>query len=986
MPMRPLFLFLVILLSSPSAPAQVVSFTNYTTREGLLSDIVNTIVQDSRGYLWAGTWEGISVFDGITFRNLTPADGLPSTYVNCLTELRSEPGTMAAGMNLDGICLIRDFRVTPMRVGPSAEANRVLSLMEDSRGVLWCGTAAGLFRIHHGEASHFKPETRLGQVGTLLEAPDSTVWFLSDSGLHHYDPGKDLLVRVQFPVPAGGAVHLLAPASGGRLWAASTDGSVVLIERGRVLRHFRIGVTPAFFLFDDRKGHLWTRAGTELLQFPADDVRDESAVRYRAENGIDGTYAASALLDREGSIWFGGKGITRLHGDRLVRFPSAVAPRNPYTSIAGDMSGRLWSLQGGDLVEMRRRDEHRWSMFRHRLTRPNPLVVTTGRDGLIWVGFQNGDLEAYRATGGAEGPSVLELRQALRGASYAHGGNLSAVTIDGRGRAWVGLTPKGIAVLDPDARPPIVRFFAAADSFPMYSVRVILEDRNGNIWAGEFGRGLAILRGGIEGGTGWAFATRDHGLPDNSIRSLAEGPDGSVWIGTRYGGLARFKDGKYSRVGFREGLRSNAIWGIASDSAGVWLATGAGVGLVPRGYRDSVVMIAEYPRTQVSSIVPLAGGRIATATNEEIGILRSFPDPPSSVPPTVHITRASVDGRPATGQKSDPYAHTENHWVFDFVGISLAAPSAVRYQYRLEGAESEWHPPTAQRTIAYSALAPGSYRFTVRAVSGDGVPSREPAVWSFRIDPPFWAAWWFRGLAGLAVAGAGIAVYSARVRQLKKDQEAQREFSRRLIAFQEKERERIGAELHDGLGQELLVVKNGLDRVAGSAADRPELAGALGQLSDMVHSTLREVRDISYDLHPHTLDRLGLRRALESVAARFAASSDIAITATVEEVDGVLSKEKEINLFRIAQECLNNLLRHSGARTARVTVRRIGDSVELVVEDDGQGFDPAAAGSGGGRGGFGLPGMRERARLLGGTMTVRTGVGAGTTITTRIPA
>jgi signal transduction histidine kinase len=260
-----------------------------------------------------------------------------------------------------------------------------------------------------------------------------------------------------------------------------------------------------------------------------------------------------------------------------------------------------------------------------------------------------------------------------------------------------------------------------------------------------------------------------------------------------------------------------------------------------------------------------------------------------------------------------------------------------------------------------------------------------PASWSFVIAPPFWAEWWFRGLVGLAAAGGVLAFFSARVRQLKREQEAQREFSRRLIAFQEKERERIGAELHDGLGQELLVVKNGLDRAAGVAGGHTDLAGSLHQLSEMVHATLREVRDISYDLHPHTLDRLGLRRAIESVAARFAAASDITITAEVEDVDGILSKEKEINLFRVAQECLNNVLRHSGARTARVTVRRLPAAVELTVEDDGKGFDAAGARPGDERGGFGLSGMRERARLLGGTWSVRTGSGAGTTITTTIP-
>lgn len=245
-----------------------------------------------------------------------------------------------------------------------------------------------------------------------------------------------------------------------------------------------------------------------------------------------------------------------------------------------------------------------------------------------------------------------------------------------------------------------------------------------------------------------------------------------------------------------------------------------------------------------------------------------------------------------------------------------------------------------------------------------------------------------RNLEGEVIGLVGV---SRDISSHKKMEEAVREslvhqkFARQLIDSQELERKRIAAELHDHLGQKLLLVKNHM-LLASRAAHQGDPAVDLDEALALVTESLQDVREISHSLRPHLIDELGLSKSVESMVRRLARSSGLAATTDIEPVDRLLSKDAEINLYRIAQESLNNVVKHSGAEEATVVLRRMGHSVLLRVVDGGCGFDVDALTRGAERhASFGLMIMAERANMAGGELELKSGPGLGTTLTVILP-
>jgi signal transduction histidine kinase len=230
-----------------------------------------------------------------------------------------------------------------------------------------------------------------------------------------------------------------------------------------------------------------------------------------------------------------------------------------------------------------------------------------------------------------------------------------------------------------------------------------------------------------------------------------------------------------------------------------------------------------------------------------------------------------------------------------------------------------------------------------------------------------------------------VLAWKYRVAQLKHANELQHAFSRELIASQERERKRIAGELHDSLGQHLVVIKNlallSLDGQISDQTSRPRME----EICDAAAQALSEVREISYNLRPYQLDRIGLTKAIEAVVRRAADATTIMFHTDIDSIDAVLKADSEINFYRIVQECLNNVVKHSQATVADVTVRRSASRLLLCVQDNGKGFTPdGTIRRDGTQGGFGLLGILERAELLGGKMSSRSAPGQGTTITVEI--
>jgi signal transduction histidine kinase len=164
--------------------------------------------------------------------------------------------------------------------------------------------------------------------------------------------------------------------------------------------------------------------------------------------------------------------------------------------------------------------------------------------------------------------------------------------------------------------------------------------------------------------------------------------------------------------------------------------------------------------------------------------------------------------------------------------------------------------------------------------------------------------------------------------------------------------------------------------------DAPRAAAQLAEISTGVSQTLDEVRQIAANLHPYQLDRLGLTKALKAMAQRVAEAAHLDLVTALDNIDGLFAPATEINLYRIVQESLNNIVKHAAATEASVRIERDGPRVTVTVHDNGRGFAPHAPGDG--KGGFGLTGMTERAHLLGGALDIDSAPGEGTTVTLRI--
>jgi signal transduction histidine kinase len=226
-----------------------------------------------------------------------------------------------------------------------------------------------------------------------------------------------------------------------------------------------------------------------------------------------------------------------------------------------------------------------------------------------------------------------------------------------------------------------------------------------------------------------------------------------------------------------------------------------------------------------------------------------------------------------------------------------------------------------------------------------------------------------------------------RVLQLQREQAVQRAFSQQLIARQESERARIAAELHDSLGQRLVVINNLAllsmrPRRNGSSASDPN---AMEEISAEASQAIQETREISYNLRPFQLDRLGLTKAIEGMLQTISSASGLDISSELENVDDAFPDALRINFYRIVQESLNNIMKHAHATKVHVYIRRNKERIILSIRDNGKGFVAGSRSAAGGKSGFGLTGMTERAHSLGGSLRVSSTPGHGTMTNVEIP-
>jgi len=966
---------------------------------GLPQNSVRAVLQSRDGYLWVGTLDGLARFDGVRFTVFTKANspGLPGNRTTVLYE--DGDGDLWVGLEDGGLARYRQGSFTSFGAPHGLPGKPIRSISRDEQGNLWVLTGYQLLRWEEGQFRPRLPQSAIGPASRLTGGNrPGVIWATNENGLQIFSRGKLTTLNLSNGLPSL-RINQVDEDQHGSWWLATEDAGLVKLRDGKVVRVYterdglprnRVSPGPGPFSSplarEDRKGNLWVNGVGPWLG----RLKDGLFTAYPSSDslwphsrppvpGLPASHINALIEDEEGNLWIGTEGIGLIRArEQIVNVLSTqhgLQTGNIYP-ICEDHTGAVWlgtwdqgltCLKAGAVTNFTLPEPHRFA-----------TALCEDRAGRLWVGtfggtviFENGAISKAEVPAGLSNQSV------------------SAICQDRSGTLWFGVERGLFGYQNGE-----LSFYSERDGLAAGSISVIIEGRADRLWIGSLGGLTQLAHGRFR-----TWTERD-GLPSNHVRALYEDGEGILWIGTYDGGLGRLKEGRFTRYTTKEGMFDNGVFQILEDGRGnFWMSSNRGIHRVSKrelneladGRRRTITAIS-YGKSDGMLNVECNGGRwpggVKTGdgklwfpTQDGVAIINPEAMPTNPQPPPAVIEAFVLDREPQSLQRPVRVPPGKSNIEIQFTGLSLVNSERLQFKYRLTGWDDDWVEASTRRTAYYSHVAPGRYTFTVLAANSDGVWNESGASLALIVLSAWYETWWFRALVVAAFASVAFAFYRARIVRLQREQAAQHEFSRGLIQSQEQERKRIAAELHDSLGQNLLVIKN---RAAMAKNPGASASQELDEIARLAGQSIEEVREISQNLRPYQLDRLGLTRALHGLVKKVSSSSELKCAADITPVDRVFSSEAETNLFRIVQEALNNVLKHSGATEARVVVERNEKQVRLLIEDNGRGFDWRAKQSEAAHG-MGLSGIAERVWILHGHLAIDSAPGQGTRLKIEVP-
>jgi PAS domain S-box-containing protein len=818
------------------APAERLPIKAYTSADGLGSNYVSYVMRDSRGFLWFCTRDGLSRFDGSRFvtyqvgdKNappgieyiletrggiywITTTGGLyrfdPNSPINKPTTGTSRPSLNAKWMGdwraflyedhsgnvwSGGAALYRmreeDEKVSFDRVDLNLPADlsgefSVRSAYEGQDGSLWLVTTWGLVRrLPDGREVFYSVESsRRDALASALGDRDGRIWVGRASGVYVIKPESldelaqlggltvrklDDLARtrphgekqVRLPEKPGEIIKFadlerhtdgkfLYQTSDGHVWISAGDGVVEYDGRSFHPHTAAQGLLKGIGrMVEDTSGNLWLEWSTGVFRL---DRR--GLTTFDLADGLKTPTIFALIESRDGKLYaasenfflsqFDGKGF------QTIRPPLPLNARGSWTSnlVLQDHTGEWWILTNEKL--------YRFAASRDfsDLARQRPLAAYTSRDGLksdemfhifedskgdLWVSVRGSSSEQCGLSRWNRATERFYTFAAAEG--FPSGKSPCSFTEDRNGNLWLGFYEGGLA------RYASGRFneFTTADGLPNGLITALHLDRQGRLWAASALGGLSRVDDPAAAHPRFVNYSTDNGLASNNVRSITEDLYGNIYAGTARGVEKLSPDAtRINHYSVKDGLAGDFVNVAFRDRGGaLWFGT-------PNGLSR---LIPEAEGNTSAPTVWLGGLRIAGENR--------------SVPELGAAEIVDLELAPA-----------QNNLQIDFFGIDFNAGETLRYQYMLEGADKGWNAPTEQRTVNYSNLAPGSYRYLIRAVNGEGVASVRPASVSFRVLAPIWRRWWFLMIATFVIASAIFAFARSRYQRLKALRESENRF------------------------------------------------------------------------------------------------------------------------------------------------------------------------------------------------------------------
>ena len=950
--------------SAPDGLLSGYSLTSWQDESGRPLGSVYAIEQDLDGYLWIGTDGGLLRFDGWRFTPWERLSDTPAADSSVRALYMTKDGRLLVGFaNRAGVGQVRDGELVRYDEGLEG-LGAVTELVEDGRGVKWAIADRTLYTLHSDRWQKVRLpwKAREGQVQDLYVSRGGRLWVGTRWGVFEH-----LEATNGFRLVSDEHVWGLAEDASGRMWTSDIVAGFRELGASAPPRHSVEGA--GFRLTYDQQDHLWVGTFGHGLWLVKRQGQTFTIERAALSTGLSSNSVQSMIVDRDGNVWVGTTlGLHRFTKRMLtpledVGFVLAVQPWDNGQVLAGTTNGLVrLEAEGG-----------RWRQVRLGSAMPDIRSLYRDPQGTLWVGASDG---LWRFRDGRLRQVRLPSRSDML---------VLSVSPDPRGGLWLGdgewLYRWNGRTLDPLALPP-----SSADLTRLTSVRA---DRSGRVWLGFDGK--AIGRLDVDGAfrvlgpsEGW------EAHPNQTLHAVYEDADGVVWLGTSHG-LHRLSGGRTTSVGRAQGLPNDRVWAIVEDrERRLWLSLDRGL---VRLERDEIAkaVAAQPHRVRYRIYDPrdgLAGAPIGiiNATQEADGSLwfvrgggvthvnpQELLDAAPELGP-IRIEEAVANDRRLTPSGDTSLPPGTRRLEVSYTALAVGSTERVHFRYKLEGFDTDWVDAETRRTAFYTNLSPRAYRFRVEAQSEEGTWHTSAAAWNFTIEPAIYETNAFYAFCGFAALGSVWLLWNFRLRLIR------RQFSLMLA-----ERARLSREIHDTLLQSLLGVALQFDGIATALGPSSNAArDQLVRVRRQVEAYIREARQSIWDLRSPILETRDLATALREYARDAIGESGVRFTSAIAGNQVIPSPKIENQLLRIGREAITNAVRHSRARRVHLELTFDEASVTLRITDDGCGFDGDRWFAETSRH-YGLTTMRERAEELGGTLTIATAVGRGTSIEAVIP-
>ncbi len=739
-------LFFLFFLLAQNVHGQMFNFRVFGAAEGLIQSQVHTILEDNDGYMWFGTVNGISVFDGREFRSLTVKDGLAANFI--LSGAKDKEGNLWFG-HRNGMLTKYNWQTKKLEKIYLSESLRdststkITSLFTDKEGRLWIATEGWGAYYFEGDSLrqlNMKNGLATNNVSAISQDIQGRIWLGTDSLISLYDPAVNQFDTLKLKNKDNeiSVTAFLSDFNGQMLIGA--QGSGLYLYRPDLHKTYLVTKSEELFdrkisaIFQDHSGRIWL--SSEFSGVAYSTKIKENKITFKlmtTANGLPFDGNNIITEDREGNLWFGtsGRGAAQLRDRRFELWtPGENEEEKSVWSIFIDSKGNHWFGTGDGVIVLNKNAQKILQFKEYEGKRLNDIFIirqdntgkiwfTSNLSGLYYVDLQRKKIHPFTL------PDTLG----------AH--NISCVEFDQQKNIWLGGPHLGLYKYNPVSKKYKNMLLPNKD-YTKNIMNISFKDSKSVLWFG-------LINGGLYKYDGRHFS-RVHNAP-NSISNIVEGTMNDYWITNDKDQLFHYEDRKFKKFGNEYGLEGNVIYSVLADSNSVWVGTSSG--LAQCKYTGNAFKFYTkkegfpFGEANEGAVYKDKTGKLWFGTIDGAVCFHPELETVHKTPPLIHIRGLKLFLKNFAFPQKAEFLPEQNYLTFDFIGVSMSMPEAIRYRYRLLGVDEDWLPETEATSATYPNLSPGTYTFQVKARNNDNMWTPEPATYTFTVLAPFWRTWWF---------------------------------------------------------------------------------------------------------------------------------------------------------------------------------------------------------------------------------------------------